>query len=627
LVGFAVVVLTATGCFGQTTSRTVVAPPASAGLNAFYKKYVVYRDMPIVSSAKVPDETLQRVFDVVAVMLAKRPEVAARMVQNRMRVAVMAETEVTTDIPEHSDLYTAFPGTDWNTRARGLGATLARPALSCAEENVMRYLSDRYVGEDILVHEFSHGVDVMGLRFTDATWLTRLTAAYNAARAAGKYANSYAGSSVDEYWAEGVQDWFNCNIYRNPSDGIHIPVGNREELKAYDRGLYDLIAEVFPEAELPAFSQIRPLAVAQQLASLSAPAGGTVALAAAVDSNPPASFTWFKSNSNVQVPGASGQSLVLRNVGSDDASNYYFVATSWSAPARQPFRNLSSNRATLTVVPPPASPSRVANLSIRSVAGSGPQTLIVGFVIGGAGTVGGKGLLVRAIGPTLAVFGVPATLADPRLDIFSGATQLVGNDNWGGGAALTATFASVGAFSLDAASKDAALADPSLPPGAYTAQIAGSGGATGVALAELYDTTVSAGFTNGTPRLTNVSARTQVGTGGDILIAGINIAGTLPRTVLIRAVGPGLAPFGVTGVLADPVLSLYDGPAKINQNDDWGGNADIVTLATGVGAFALPAASKDAVLAITLPPGSYSVQVAGAGGGTGVALVEVYEVP
>ena len=619
--------LIATSCFAQTSSRTVVAPPASAGLNAFYKKYLVYRDLPIVSSAKVPDEALQRVYDVVAVMLAKRPEVAARMVQNRMRVAVMAETEVTTDIPEHSDLYTAFPGTDWNTRARGLGATIERPALSCAEENVMRSLTDRYLGEDILVHEFAHGVDIMGLRFTDATWLTRLTAAYNAARAAGKYANSYAGSTVDEYWAEGVQDWFNCNIYRSPADGIHIPVGNREELRAYDRTLYDLIAEVFSESELPAVSQVRSPTIIQQPGALSAPTGGTVAIAAAAESNPPATFTWYKSNSNVLVPGASGQSLVLRNVGAADANNYYFVASSWSAPARQAFQGVSSNRAFLSVVAPPASPSRVANLSIRSVAGSGAQTLIVGFVVGGVGTTSGKGLLVRAIGPALTAFGVPGALADPQLEIFSGTTRLNQNDDWGGGAPLAATFASVGAFPLNAASKDAALADPALASGAYTAQVTGNGGATGVALAELYDTSDSASFANATPRLTNVSARTQVGTGGDILIAGINIAGALPRTVLIRAVGPGLTQFGVPGVLADPVLSVYNGSTKINLNDNWGGNADVVGLATAVGAFALPATSKDAVLAITLPPGSYSVQVAGADGGTGVALVEVYEVP
>ena len=619
--------LIATSCFAQTSSRTVVAPPASAGLNVFYKKYLVYRDLPIVSSAKVPDEALQRVYDVVAVMLAKRPEVAARMVQNRMRVAVMAETEVTTDIPEHSDLYTAFPGTDWNTRARGLGATIARPALSCAEENVMRYMTDRYLGEDILVHEFAHGVDIMGLRFTDATWLTRLTAAYNTARAAGKYANSYSGSNVDEYWAEGVQDWFNCNIYRSPGDGIHIPVGNREELKAYDRPLYDLIAEVFSESELPAVSQIRPPTILQQPGALSAPTGGTVAIAAAVDSNPPATFMWFKSNSNVQVPGASGQSLVLRNVGAAEATNYYFVATSWSAPARQAFRDISSNRGVLSVVAPPTSPARVANLSIRSVAGSGAQTLIVGFVVGGVATTGGKGLLVRAIGPALTAFGVPGALADPRLEIFSGTSRLNQNDDWGGGAPLATTFASVGAFPLNGASKDAALADPALASGAYTAQVTGNGGATGVALAELYDTTASAGFANATPRLTNVSARTQVGTGGDILIAGINIAGALPRTVLIRAVGPGLTQFGVPGVLADPVLSVFNGATKINLNDNWGGNADVVALATAVGAFALPVTSKDAVLAITLPPGSYSVQVAGADGGTGVALVEVYEVP
>lgn len=615
------------GAWAQSSSRSIAAPPASAGLDPFYRKYVVYRDLPIVSSARPADEALHRAYDIVAVMMAKRPEVLARMVQNRLRLAVMAETEVTTDIPEHRDLYTAFPGTDWNTRTRGLGATLARPAVSCAEENVMRLMSDRYRGEDILVHEFAHAIDIMGLRFTDSTWLTRLTAAYNTARAAGRYANSYAGSNVDEYWAEGVQSWFNCNIYRSPGDGTHIGLGNRDELRAYDRPLYDLLAEVFNEAELPAASVVRPLAILQQPPSISAPAGGTVAISAAVESNPPASFTWFKGNANVQVAGAVGQSLVLRNVGAAQADNYYFVATSWSAPARQVFGTVGSNRAVLTVVAPPASPSRIGNLAIRSVAGSGAETLIVGFVVGGAGTAGGKGLLVRGIGPALTGFGVPGALADPHLELFAGATRLTQNDDWGGGPALAATFGNVGAFPLAANSRDAAFADPALAPGAYTAQVAGNGGATGVALAELYDTTAPAAFANTTPRLTNVSARTRVGTGGDILIAGVNIAGALPRTVLIRAIGPGLAQFGVTGTLADPVLALFNGATRINENDDWGGNGELVALAASVGAFALPAASKDAVLAVTLPPGSYSVQVAGAGGGTGVALVEVYEVP
>ena len=610
----------------QTTSRTVVAPPASAGLNTFYKKYVVYRDLPIVSSAKVPDEALLRVFDIAAVMLAKRPEALARMVQNRMRVAIMAETEVTTDIPEHADLYTAFPGTDWNTRARGLGATIARPAVSCAEENVMRLMSDRYLGEDIFVHEFAHGIDIMGLRFLDNTWLTRLTAAYNAARAAGKYANSYAGSNVDEYWAEGAQGWFNCNIYRSPGDGVHIAVGTREELRVYDRPLYDLLAEVFSEAELPAVSQVRPLTILQQPASLSAAAGGTVAFAAAVESNPPATFQWRRTNSNTLIAGASGQSLVLRNVTAADITNYYFTATSWSGPARAAFLDVSSNRADLSVVAPPASPSHISNLAIRSRAGVGAETLIVGFAVGGTGTAGGKPLLLRGVGPTLGVFGVPGVLVDPKLELFRGPARLTENDDWGGSAVLADTFARVGAFAFASASKDAALLNPALDADSYSAQITGNGGATGVALAEIYDAG-AVGFTNTTPRLVNVSARTQVGAGGDVLIAGITIVGSIPRTVLIRAVGPGLAVFGVPGTLTDPVLSLYSGTTKINQNDNWAGNADLVAVATSVGAFNLPATSKDAVLAVTLAPGSYTVQVAGADGGTGVALVEVYEVP
>ena len=626
ILGLSFALLGLASAAGQTSNRTVSALPTSLGLDPFYKKYVVYRDLPIVSSDKTRDEALLRAYDTVAVMMSKRPEVLQRIVQNRVRLGIMATTEVTLDIPEHRDLGTAFPGTDWNARSRGLGATAARPVCTCAEENLMRLANDAYGGEDILVHEFAHTIDIMGLRYLDATWLPRLTAVYNAAIAAGKYADSYAGSNVQEYWAEGVQSWFNCNIYRVPGNGIHIGLGTREELRAYDRGLFDLISEVFHETELPPVSVIRPPTIVRQPSSVSAPAGGTVALAAAVDVYPPATFSWFKGNANVRVEGASGQSLVLRNVGAAEADNYFFQVGGWATRARQPFTTIGSSRAVVSVVPPPANPARIANLSIRSVAGSGSETLIVGFVVGGTGTTGGKGLLVRGIGPALTGFGVPGALADPRLELFSGSNRLTINDDWGGGSGLVSTFAGVGAFPLTANSRDAALAD-TLAPNAYTAQIAGNGGATGVALAELYDTTVPGAFGNATPRLMNVSARTKVGTGGDILIAGISIAGPLPRTVLIRAIGPGLEPFGVTSILADPVLSLFNGQTRINGNDDWTGNSDLVSLAASVGAFSLPTTSKDAVLAVTLAPGSYSVQVSGANGGTGVALVEVYEVP
>ncbi len=273
--------------------------------------------------------------------------------------------------------------------------------------------------------------------------------------------------------------------------------------------------------------------------------------------------------------------------------------------------------------------SRIVNLAIRSQAGTGAQTLIVGVGVGGSGTAGEKPILIRAIGPTLGAFGVAGVLPDPRLEVYSGATKINENDNWGGTAAISGVAGQVGAFALPlATSLDAALHLPGLAAGSYSVQVTGGGPLpTGVALAEIYDASPAATRTAATPRLTNVSARTQVGTGGDILIAGFVIAGETSKTVLIRAIGPTLGSFGVGGALADPKLELYGAGGKINENDNWGGRGDLSATFFSVGAFPLTAASLDAVLLVTLAPGSYTAQISGANNGTGVALVEVYEVP
>jgi hypothetical protein len=202
------------------------------------------------------------------------------------------------------------------------------------------------------------------------------------------------------------------------------------------------------------------------------------------------------------------------------------------------------------------------------------------------------------------------------------------NDNWSSTPALAAlanTTASLGAFALGSNSADAALL-VDLPPGQYTAQAAGTSGTTGIALVELYDADP------GTPtaRLGNIATRGYVGTGADIIAAGFVIAGTGSRSVLVRAVGPTLAGFGVTGALADPQLAIYRGTEAILANDDWStGSTAAATAATAaqLGAFALPAGSKDAAFVVSLPAGAYTVQVRGAGTSAGVALVELYEVP
>ncbi len=281
--------------------------------------------------------------------------------------------------------------------------------------------------------------------------------------------------------------------------------------------------------------------------------------------------------------------------------------------------------------PPLVAPGRISNMSIRSSAGTGAQTLIVGAVIGGAGTSGNKPLLIRGVGPALTGFGVPGALADPILTVFAGTNVVDSNDNWSGDPQVTTIGNAVGAFGLTpATSRDAALYAPSLAPRDYTIQITGAGGATGVVLAEIYDATPADSFTATRPQLVNVSARTQVGTGADILIAGFTLAGNNPRRLLIRAVGPTLAAFGVTGALTDPQLALFSGTNRLQENNDWGAAAnaaDVTAATTQLGTFQLGAGARDSAILTTLQPGSYTAQISGVGNTSGVALVEIYVLP
>lgn len=235
-------------------------------------------------------------------------------------------------------------------------------------------------------------------------------------------------------------------------------------------------------------------------------------------------------------------------------------------------------------------------------------------------------MLIRAVGPTLSGFGVSWPLSDPRVQLYaSGSVRIGENDDHA--AADAPVFAQVGAFGLPAGSKDAALV-AQLAPGGYTAHVTGAVGTRGTVLVEVYEV-----GSTGTP-LTNLSARARVGTGDAILIPRLVLSpGVTSRRVLVRAVGPGLAPFGVTGLLADPRLELFQGAARIAENDNWGVPAGpyaapaqaLVTTFQRCGAFALPAGSLDGALDVLLPPGGYTLQVSGIGGLVGEALVEVYD--
>ncbi len=274
--------------------------------------------------------------------------------------------------------------------------------------------------------------------------------------------------------------------------------------------------------------------------------------------------------------------------------------------------------------------SRLINLAARAQVGAGDNVLIPGFVIGPGS---GKTVLVRAVGPALAAapFNLGGMLTDPVLTLFgpNSATQIAAiNDNWT--ATDAAVFAAVGAFSLPAGGRDAALV-ARLAPGAYTAQISGAGGATGLALVEVYDADTPAMAAGSSSRLVNLAVRAEVGTGANILIPGLVVGAGAPKTVLIRAVGPtlGAAPFGVAGVLAQPVVTLFAGSLSVSTNTAWNSAAnasDLRATARTVGAFPLGEGSRDSALLVTLPAGAYTIQVSGANNTTGVALVEVYEV-
>jgi hypothetical protein len=217
-------------------------------------------------------------------------------------------------------------------------------------------------------------------------------------------------------------------------------------------------------------------------------------------------------------------------------------------------------------------------------------------------------------------------LADPKLELYAGPTKTNENDNWGGSPTLSTAFAAVGAFAyVNGTSLDsAALA--SIAAGDNSVRVSAAGTGTGTVIAELYDSTSFGSMTATSPRLVNVSVLKHLGTG---LTAGFVIDGTAAKRVLIRAVGPtiGAAPFNVEGAVADPQLTLFSGQSSIGTNDNWGGTGELTAAFAQVGAFALPAASRDAALLATLQPGNYTVQVSGVGGATGVAIVEVYEVP
>lgn len=217
----------------------IVEPPKDAGLPPFYKKAVEVGDLPVVSSERVSDRAIYEAAYLIREMLRDRPDVLAAMAKNGVRFSIMAATERTTDIPEHADL---VPARYWDRRARGLGATRERPSVSCGEENLLGLRGDPYAAENILVHEFAHAIHDMGISSIDRTFHIRLGLIYASAMKKGLWKGTYAATNAHEYWAEGVQSWFDTNRH---DDHDHNGVDTREELEEYDPDLAKLIRQTF----------------------------------------------------------------------------------------------------------------------------------------------------------------------------------------------------------------------------------------------------------------------------------------------------------------------------------------------------------------------------------------------
>ena len=224
-----------------------IPPPATIrktfDLDPFYEQWLDVEGLPVVASARVNPYAVKEAAWLIRQMIGHRQDVLQALAQNNVRFVVMAHNELTTQIPEHSDLQ---PDYYWDRRARGLGSTPARPAVSCGEENLLNYSGDPYSTENILVHEFAHAIHQMGLNTVDPGFDNRLETLFDAAKEKGLWKNTYAITNKAEYWAEGTQSWFDTN---RANDDQHNHVDTRDKLKDYDPALASLLTEVYGDMD------------------------------------------------------------------------------------------------------------------------------------------------------------------------------------------------------------------------------------------------------------------------------------------------------------------------------------------------------------------------------------------
>ncbi len=345
--------------------------------------------------------------------------------------------------------------------------------------------------------------------------------------------------------------------------------------------------------------------VTLQPVNITAALGAPAVLAVAATGAP--TIQWRKNG--VNLPGATSATLAFSALTAADTASYDAVLANAAGT------EFSGTAVVIATAPLTA---RLRNLSVRTTLAA-EQILFVGVNMAG----GTKDVLLRAAGPGLGALGVGGTMADPRLAVFTTdavPVQIAQNNDWAGQAAVRVANAALGAFPFSSdASLDAALVTPIA--GGRTVQV--SGPAAGSVIVEAYDN----GAGNAV-RFTSLSARNLVGTGANLLFVGFTIDGPGTKNLLFRAAGPSLGALGVPDTLVDPKLELFTAsvPAlKIAENDTYA--AALAPLFRSLGAFDFVPGAKDAALVLSLPAGSYTVQVSGVNNGTGDAIVEVYELP
>lgn len=231
----------------------VTGIPEGKNIPSFYQKYIETEGLYVTSSGKVSDEALLKACDIISLMLAKRPDVKAHMVKKGCHVMIIGKDEETCDLPEFAHICNCEDSIKyWNWRARGFGgAPEDEFSSSCGEENLLALPQDKYVGENILIHEFAHLIHTVDIVGVEPDFNERLEALRQNAIRKGLWEKTYAVSNKEEYFAECVQSFFNCNRYAEPANGVHNWVNRRTKLKTYDPDMYRLLQEYFYEIEIP----------------------------------------------------------------------------------------------------------------------------------------------------------------------------------------------------------------------------------------------------------------------------------------------------------------------------------------------------------------------------------------